>query len=84
MEMELREKWGDVRIRCKQSCMISWCSTINKNPETEIGIQPEGQKSRTAATGFCFYLSSKWRSCFLESQNETVTESCLLQFYIPL
>ena len=25
------------------------CSTINKNPETEIGIQPEGQKSKTVS-----------------------------------
>ena len=24
-------------------------STINKNPETDIGVQPEGQKSKTAS-----------------------------------
>ena len=27
----------------------AFCSTINNNPEMEIGVQPEGQKIKTAS-----------------------------------
>lgn len=28
---------------------VLYCSTINTNPETEIGVLPEGQKSKTTS-----------------------------------
>lgn len=35
------------------------CSTINKNPETEIGFNLKVRKEKHPATGSNFYLSSK-------------------------
>ena len=40
--------------RGKQREMTDRCSTINKKPETDIGVQPEGQKSK-AVSCFCLY-----------------------------
>ena len=52
-----------------------WCSMIKKNkktkPETDIWVQLECQKSKTAK-GSYLYLSLKWWSFLQESQNETV------------
>ena len=31
-----------------KECWPHICSTVHKNPETDIGVQPEGQKSKTA------------------------------------
>ena len=31
------------------SSLTQKCSMINKNPETEIGVQPKGQKNKAAS-----------------------------------
>ena len=43
-------------------------SMINKNPETEIGVQPEDQKGKTFSYWLLSLPQSKWWSCLHESQ----------------
>lgn len=38
---------------------ITVCNTIKKNPETDIGVQPEGQEAKQPAVGSYRYLSPK-------------------------
>ena len=64
---------------CATFMACKWhCNMITKSPETDIEVQRAAQKSKTARQS-CFYLclSPKWRFCLQESQNETVSESCL-------
>ena len=49
------------------------CSIIDKKQKTDIGVQPEGQKSiKVSVTGSCLDLSLKWQPFLQEFQNETV------------
>ena len=57
------------------------CRTINKNPETEIEVQPEGQESKRASHSTSVQNGDP---ASRNSQIETVSESCFLPSYIPL
>ena len=55
--------------------------SINKNPETETGVQLEGQKSKTPSHWLLPLLQSEMATCLQETSDETVTEilsSCII------
>ena len=62
--------------------MLEVCSMINKNPETEIGVQPEGQKSKTAK--LLALTSTSIRNDDPTSWDLRLGGSCLLPFYNPV
>ena len=53
---------------------ISDSSTINKNPETDIGAQSKVRKAKQPVTGSYLYLCWKQWYCLQESQNETESD----------
>ena len=55
-----------------------------KTQGPKLGFNLKIRKAKHPAIGSYLDLSLKWRSCLQESQNGTVSESCLLPFYIPL
>ena len=60
------------------------CSANNKIPETDTGVQPEDQNSKTA-TGSYLYLRLKVGDpASTNPQIETENETCLLLPYILL
>ena len=71
-------------------------STTNKNPETDIGVQPEDHKSKAAKpleSSYLYLGSDKQRGspvfswtadCNAPHQTSNSKSSCLLLLYIPL
>ena len=59
-------------------------STINKNSEREIGVQPEDLKSKAVSHWLLPQPQSKLVILPPGISDETVSESCLLPFYNPL
>ena len=59
------------------------CGSINKNPETDIGVQPEGQKSKTARHWLLPLPQSEMVVLPSRILRMGLTMSGLL-FYIPL
>ena len=55
---------------------------VNKNPETDIGVQAEGQKSKTASHWLLPIPQSKMVTLPLGILRMRLSESCLLLFYI--
>ena len=60
------------------------CSTVNKNPETDIGIQPEGQRSKTVSHWLLPLPQSEMAILPPGILRMRLCESCLLPSSIPL
>lgn len=66
------------------NCLAHGCSTINTNPETNIGVQPKSQKSKTANRDSYHNLSSEMVILPPGILRMRLSESCVLQSSIPL
>ena len=74
----------DIYIYASLFLDLNW-STINLKAQGEkLEFNLKIQKVKQSETGSYLDLSPKRWSCLQESRNETVSESCLLQFYNPL
>ena len=61
------------------------CSTNNKNPETNIGVQAEDQKSKVASHWLLPLPQTEMGDpASMNSQTEVEPETCLLPSYTPL
>ena len=57
---------------------------LTKAQGQKLGFNLKIQKAKQAVTGSYLDLSLKWQPCLLESQNETVSESCFPVLYSSL